>query len=144
MNAVDMLIQDHEKVNGLFRQYQQGQKQAARQALMELEVHSKLEEEIFYPAVRQRASELQGAVREGYKEHAEVDSLISELKAMDPMGPDFDAKFQELMRDVQHHVQEEETEMLPNARQKLGAEAEQLGQQMMQRKQQLVQQMGTR
>lgn len=146
MNAVDMLISDHRRVEKLFNEYKNPTNtsekwDAAQQALMELQVHSKLEEEIFYPALRSRASELQDIVAEGYQEHATVDNLIMELKAMQPGDQRFASKFQELMQDVQHHVQEEETEMLPDARQKLGSEADQLGHEMTQRKEQLLQQL---
>lgn len=148
-DAIQMLISDHRKVEQLFQQYRQADGQGhqkttvARQLLSELEAHSKIEEEIFYPAVRARADQqLQQAVSEGYEEHATVDNLVMELKAMDPSDSRFDAKMQELMRDVQHHVQEEETELLPDARQKLGDQVTQLAPQMMERKQQILSQSG--
>ncbi|MFN8557778.1 MAG: hemerythrin domain-containing protein [Dehalococcoidia bacterium] len=147
MNAIDMLKQDHQKVLDLYRRYEQGggstgEAQTARTILMELEIHSKLEEEIFYPAVRAAADggHLQEVVAEGYEEHHAVDQLIEELKAMPPGSDDYDRKFSKLMQDVQHHIREEESEMLPDAQRRLGDRAQQLGDQMMQRKQHLMQQ----
>jgi iron-sulfur cluster repair protein YtfE (RIC family) len=110
--------------------------------LTELEVNSKLEEEIFYPAIQGQGQNLQEVVSEAYRKHREVDGLIEELKAMDPTAPSLHTKFRTLMTDVEHHVQEEETEMLPDAERKLGGRSGQIAQQMEQRKQQLLQQLG--
>ena len=147
MNAVDLLKNDHAKVRKLFQEYQSATNNSERgatamQALLEIEVHSKLEEEVFYPAVRARGDQqLQQTVQEGYDEHAVVDNLVNQLKTMDPSDPSFEPRFQELMRNVEHHVQEEESEMLPNAQQKLGEEGDRLGDEMAQRKEQLMQQL---
>lgn len=144
MNAVEMLLQDHEKVRRLFREWgEAGERQSEKrdvveQVLMELQIHSKLEEEIFYPAVRAKGGELVEEVDEGYEEHRQVDQMIEELKAMDPGNPVFIDRFQALVGAVEHHVAEEEGEMLPHAQQKLGNEQEDLARQMTQRKEQLL------
>src|SRR5581483_8983191 len=119
-----MLKMDHEKVRKLFREWgaagdrMSEKSDTARQALTELEIHSKLEEEIFYPAVQKAGGELKEAVDEGYEEHRQVDRLIEELKAMDPSSDLFVERFQSLIGAVEHHVAEEEGEMLPKAEQK--------------------------
>ena len=148
MNAVEMLLNDHEKVRKLFQEYQQAGPQSregrdtAQQALMEIMIHSKLEEEIFYPAVRNKGGqEIQGTVEEGYQEHATVDNMIEQLRAMNPTDEQFHTMFRELMQNVEHHVQEEESELLPQARQRLGDDADQLGHEMAQRREQLLQQL---
>ena len=144
MNAIQMLKQDHEKVRKLFREYADSdhrsreKRDAAQQALMELEIHSKLEEEIFYPAVRQTGDELRESVEEGYAEHREVDRLVEELKAMDPSTGQFGERFQALIGAVEHHVAEEVGEMLPKAEGRLGGEADRLGQEMTRRREALM------
>lgn len=148
MDAVELLLSDHEKVKKLFDQFEKASDNGsrkgdiAREILSELEAHSKIEEEIFYPAVRQQADddELKAAVNEGYEEHAIVDRLVEELKAMDPSAEQFAAKFDVLRENVLHHIEEEEEELLPDARERLGDQNEELGPQMMQRKQQILEQ----
>jgi iron-sulfur cluster repair protein YtfE (RIC family) len=112
-----------------------------RQVLTELEVHSKLEEEVFYPAIQGQGQNLQQEVAEAYCEHRAVDGLIEELKATDPADPGFHVKVRTLMADEEHHVQEEESQMLPDAEQKLGGQAEQIAHQMTRCKQELLQQL---
>lgn len=145
MDAVQLLLDDHEKVRQLFRQFQstgQGAQQegVGQHILAELEAHSKIEEEIFYPAVRQQVNALQGIVTHSYEEHAEVDQLIAQLKTMQASDPAYTSTFQKMMQSVEHHVQEEETGMLPQAREALGGQTDALGDQMMLRKQQVLQQ----
>src|SRR5829696_7836796 len=151
MNAttdpIQMLLDDHQRVRDLFQQLQSdgqgGQtEQVARQILMELQVHSKLEEEIFYPAFRQQGNaEDKELIAEAYDEHAEVDQMVTQLMGMGPSEAQFMPMMRKLQQDVEHHVQEEETEMLPKAREELRGQLDRLGQEMMQRKQQLMTQL---
>ena len=151
MNAVKMLKDDHEKVKGLFRQYEgagerahQKKQQLAQEIFTELELHSKLEEEIFYPAAKAKGSkDLKEVVDEGLEEHHVVDTLIQELKAMDlsTSHDQYEAKIKVLIENVEHHIEEEEGELLPEAEKKLGKEVETLGTEMEQRKTQLMQAM---
>ncbi|MGI8553744.1 MAG: hemerythrin domain-containing protein, partial [Dehalococcoidia bacterium] len=103
------------------------------------EVHTKLEEEIFYPAVQKKLKDLKKTVNEGLEEHHVVKILINELKQLDPKDEHYDAKFKVLTENVEHHIEEEETEMLPEAEEKLGKDVDKLGDEMAQRKVQLVQ-----
>ena len=145
MNAIKMLKDDHRKVKQLFREFESAgdtahkkKQQIAEQVFQELEIHSKLEEEIFYPAVQAKTDqEGKETVLEGIEEHHVVDVLIEELKGMRPEDEPFEAKFTVLVENVEHHIEEEEGEMLPDAEQRLGSQLEQLGQQMEQRRQQL-------
>jgi hemerythrin superfamily protein len=106
---------------------------------MELEVHSKLEEEIFYPAVQAKADqEGQDLVAESIQEHHVVDMLMKEMKGLDPKSDEYEAKFTVLMENVEHHAEEEETEMFPDAEEQLGGELDRLGAQMERRKKQLM------
>ena len=142
MNAVQMLTEDHEKVRGLFQQFQSAggaQQQIAQQVFTELDVHAAIEEEIFYPAMRTQA-DAQGKemVAEAYEEHAQVKAMIGELRGMNAGDAQFAARFQELQQNVEHHAHEEESEMFPQAQELLGNQLDRLGEQMMQRKQQLM------
>jgi hemerythrin-like domain-containing protein len=144
-DAIEMLKADHDKVKELFRKYAElgdsahkTKQRIAEQVFQELEIHSKLEEQIFYPAVRETGDpEGEDLVLEGVEEHHVVDVLIQELKGLTPEDEQFDAKFKVLCENVEHHIEEEEGEMLPIARKRLGDETETLAQEMMALKQQL-------
>ena len=146
MDAIKLLKDDHKKVKELFQQYEsagdkahQKKQRIAEQVFAELEVHTKLEEDIFYPAVQAKGTKDQKElVAEGIEEHHVVDVLIGELKVLSPEDEQYDAKFKVLMENVEHHIEEEEGEMLPDAEKKLGKETESLGEQMLQLKQQLT------
>src|SRR5688572_6880233 len=105
-----MLKDDHKKVKGLFREFESAGERAhkkkqgiAEQVFTELEIHSKLEEELFYPAARAQSKDLAEVVDEGIEEHHVVDVLIAELKAMEPEDERYDAKFTVLIENVEHH-----------------------------------------
>ena len=149
MNAVQLLKDDHKKFRAMFEQYEQAKdegkkRQLFQQASTELDAHSKVEEEIFYPAMRQKAGggEEQKMVEEAYQEHAQAKQLIQQLRGMQATDPQFRTVMQQLQQDVEHHVEEEETEMLPRAEQELSDQLDRLGQEMQARKQQLMGTMG--
>ena len=152
MDAIELLKDDHRKVKKLFREFEaagdrayQTKRRIAEQVFAELEVHSRLEEEIFYPAVAATANkDGKELVAEGIEEHHVVDVLINELKALEPEDEQFDAKFKVLTENVEHHIEEEEGEMLPDAEKKLGREIEQLGERMQQRREELLARLGSR
>ncbi len=142
MNALQLLKQDHDKVKRLFAEFDSvddgapaRKQELAAEIFRELQLHSRIEEEIFYPAVNAKA-DAQGKelVEDSYDAHAEVDELIEELKGMDPSDPDYSDKFQELMDDVEDHIDEEESEMFPGAQRKLGSELDELGREMQKEK----------
>ena len=89
MDPIQMLTEDHETVKGLFREYEQAtdaqqKQQLARTVFRELQIHSVLEKELFYPAVAQRGdAEEQELVEHSYHDHAAVERLIGELEAME-------------------------------------------------------------
>lgn len=145
-NAVEMLKHDHEKVKALFQQYEAAGHRAhrkkqglAEEVFAELAVHTTLEEELFYPAMkRQTDQDGTDLVAEAVEEHHVVTTLMDELKGLDPMDERYDAKFKVLMENVEHHIEEEEGEMFPEAEEVLGERLERIGQQMHQRKEQLT------
>jgi hemerythrin superfamily protein len=138
-NPVELLKADHQKVKGLFSQFESaGEDQKPdifKQIVTELQVHTKIEEEIFYPAVKKVDSEI--AV-EAEEEHNIVDWIISQMKKLKPDDEHYDAKFSTLKENVQHHIEEEEKEMFPEAEQKLRGQLDSLGQEMMTRKEALM------
>jgi hemerythrin-like domain-containing protein len=146
MDAIDLLKSDHEKVKELFRKYEaaadrayQKKKGIAEEVFTEITVHSTLEEELFYPAVKTQVDkEGQALVAESIEEHHVVAMLIEELRALDPKDERYDAKFSVLMENVEHHIEEEEEELFPEAEEVLGDTIADLGAQMQERKEQLI------
>jgi hemerythrin superfamily protein len=140
-NATQMIRQDHKKVEGLFKKFEQtkgsqAKRRLAENAMAELEVHAALEEEIFYPAVKNEVDDGSSMVQEAIEEHQTVKQLISELKRMEEADEEFESQFSQLMENVQHHVEEEESEMLPKVEES-ELDLNSLGQQMAQRKQEM-------
>lgn len=116
-SATQMIRQDHKKVEGLFKKVEQtkgaqAKRRLAENAMAELEIHAALEEEIFYPAVKKEVDD-GSMVQEAIQEHQTVKQLIAELKGMGEADDEFESQFSQLVENVQHHVEEEENEMLP-------------------------------
>jgi len=139
-NPVELLKADHQKVKGLFSQFESaGEDKKAdifKQIVTELQVHTKVEEEIFYPAVKKMDSDM---ALEAEEEHNIVDWIIAQMKKLSPGDENYDAKFTTLKENVEHHIEEEEKEMFPEAQQKLPAkQMDELGKKMMARKEALM------
>jgi hemerythrin superfamily protein len=145
-NAVDLLTADHARVKTLFQQYEAAGHRAhrkkqgiAEEVLAELEVHATLEEEMFYPAVKEKTDRNgKDRVAEAVEEHHVVTTLMAELQDLDLTDERYDAKFKVLIEMVTHHMEEEEGEMFPEAKEVLGKRLEHLGTQMQERKQSLT------
>jgi hemerythrin superfamily protein len=138
---LDMLKEDHEKVKGLFEEFEKADDSRSKArivetALMELEVHAKLEEGLIYPALREEIDD-EDLMDEALEEHHVVHGLINELKKMKPGDERFDAKFTVLGENVKHHIKEEEGEMFPKA-EDCELDWEELEQEVMKRKEQLL------
>jgi hemerythrin-like domain-containing protein len=138
MNAVKLLKQDHQRVRKLFDEYDQAgdrsskkKREIAETIFQELELHRKLEEEIFYPAVNARANqEVKELVIENLEEHQEVGSLIDELRELDPEDAAYEESFAQLVESVQEHIEAEESEMFPEAEKRLRDQLDEIGSQM--------------
>lgn len=125
-SITDMIRFDHSHVLLTFHQYTTSKKPAVKKALADticsaLEIHATLEEEIFYPQMRQLNPALP-VLQKSVPEHQEMRRLIGELRACDPASARHDALLLELMRDVLHHVADEETVLLPEAETTLGSD----------------------
>ncbi|WP_394787576.1 hemerythrin domain-containing protein [Rhodoferax sp.] len=139
--ATAMLRADHKRVAELFAQYEKARSAAKKKELVskictELSVHAQVEEEIFYPAVKQALKDKE-LVPEATVEHATLKDLIAQVKDVEPDGEMFDAKVKVMSEYVQHHVKEEQTEMFPKAK-KTKLDMRELGAQMAMRKTELL------
>jgi len=140
-DATSMIRLDHTHVMATFHQYKITSKPHIKLGLVNttclaLEVHAQLEEEIFYPAVR--AVSDSEAIKKAVPEHDEMRRLIALLRGMEPGDTRYDETYMELMRDVLHHVADEETVVLPQAERLLQNQLADLGAKMMKRRMQLV------
>jgi len=128
MKATDLLKKQHRQVKALFKKVENTENANARRQLMEqiaeeLKMHTRIEEEIFYPAVREiGSSKAEEMIDESLEEHHVVDLVLAELPRVDPEDERFEAKMTVLSELVEHHVEEEEGEMFPMAEKKLGKE----------------------
>jgi hemerythrin superfamily protein len=127
VDAITLLKQDHKTVNGLFRKFEKlgdkayvSKREVVDQIIEELSVHAVIEEQVFYPAVKELSEDLKDHVLESLEEHHVVKWLLDELVGMDPQAERFDAKVTVLIESVRHHVEEEETEFFPEVRETLG------------------------
>ncbi|HEX3707853.1 MAG TPA: hemerythrin domain-containing protein [Mycobacteriales bacterium] len=126
-DAIVMLKEDHKKVRALFRDFQRaGDDATATKAkivdkiLEELTVHTYIENEGMYPDVRALLPELEDDILESLEEHHVADVLCMELSMMSPDHDHFDAKVSVLIENVEHHIEEEESDWFPKVREKLG------------------------
>jgi hemerythrin-like domain-containing protein len=141
-DALQLLREDHKRVKDLFNQFEGADDtrlkgEIVKRTLMELEIHAEIEEKIFYPAVRKEADADEDQMDEAEEEHHVVKLLIAELRRMKPGAQRFDAKFTVLAENVKHHIDEEESEMLPKAAELGMARMNELGAEMEQRKSKL-------
>ena len=145
-DAISLLAADHAEVKALFAQYNElvaadGDDSEQRAELVEmicqsLTAHAHIEEEIFYPAARQVVTD-ESLLDEAAQEHAEAKALIRELQSMSPNDADYDPTVQQLQHAVEHHVQEEESELFPQVK-RSGLDLVDLGEQMEERKEDVL------
>ena len=140
MNAIDLLKADHEKVKAILTQLSESTDRALKKRSdllgkleMEISIHTRLEEEILYPAFKEAGSKEEDIMYyEAKEEHRTVDSLVlPDLKTTDPSSLEFAGRVKVVKELLEHHIEEEETEMFPQAKKLLGkATLEELGAQM--------------
>lgn len=138
--ATNMIRLDHTHVLSTFHQYKASAPSRVKKGLVNtictaLEIHAQLEEEIFYPEMRKIDDE---RITEAIHEHSEMRRLIGLLRTMEPEARDYDETLSALMRDVMHHVADEETIVLPAAEKHLADKLGDLGAQMTKRRLQLA------
>jgi hemerythrin superfamily protein len=145
--ALELLAADHRKVEDLFQQFEdekdgdEATKRALAQTICgELTAHTRLEEELFYPWLRENMDEMD-KVEEAYVEHASAKDLIAQIQGASGMDEAFDAKVKVLSEYIKHHVGEEENEVFPEVR-GMQEELDELGQEMAARKAELMEELG--
>jgi hemerythrin superfamily protein len=141
MNIIEMLKQDHQEASAMMDRIESADAGDAsvmtifNQLKQALTLHTQIEETIFYPALRNN-DETQDQIEESFEEHQEVKDLLSEMSGMQAGSDEFMSLMGDLRDAVEHHVEEEENELFPQAQQILGdSRLQEMGQQMMQMKQ---------
>ncbi len=129
-DAVTLIMKDHRTMEELFDRLQSEPDRRPR-LLEEIEAiltaHSRAEEDEVYPAAAEAAGE-GPEVRHGTEEHQEAEELLRKLKDCDPQGREFDRRCEEFVDAVKHHVEEEESDILPGLREAVGRKrAQELG-----------------
>ena len=117
-DVIKLLETDHREVEDLFAKAETttgaAQQQVVSKLSSELTLHAEVEEQIVYPAMRQAG--LNDLVDEAEQEHSKVKELVARLEAMDSASDEIDGVLAELKADVQHHVEDEESEAFPKFR----------------------------
>lgn len=143
LDAIALLKQDHRTVEELFAKFEEAggdgrKRKLAEEICLELSVHAKIEEEIFYPACDGKVED--DLLKEAYVEHDGAKLLIGEILAGEPSDEFYDAKVTVLQEQIEHHVEEEEKRMegLFTQARNAGLDMDALGEQLAARKQELT------
>src|ERR1700737_2262880 len=140
MDAIELLKEDHKKVEKIFSAMEKNEN---RQKMFpeldrELSVHAEIEERIFYPATRE-AEPTRDLVLESIEEHKQIKMVLADLEQTDMRTAEWGADLKVLKEDVMHHVGEEEDELFPKVQKVLSKEQlEELGTRMEEMKMQLL------
>lgn len=148
-NALTLLKEDHDKVKQLFKQFEKlaekgdiaGKTAIANEICAELTTHAAAEEEVFYSAAREKIDD-DDLINEADVEHDTAKDLIAQIQLMKPTDPMYDAKMKVLDEYITHHVEEEESEMFPKARE-ADLDLKALGADFTQKKEELLSQVQT-
>jgi hypothetical protein len=147
MDALGLLKEDHDKVTKMLEELESTTERGVKtreelftKVKKELEVHETIEEEIFYPSLKDHPKTKEIAL-EAYEEHHVVDTLMAEIEGVPYDDEKWGAKFKVMKENLEHHIEEEESEMFKQAKQVFEpTELTQIGESMMKRKEELMQQ----
>jgi hemerythrin-like domain-containing protein len=147
MDAMSLLKEDHRKVKKMLAELESTTERGVKtreelftRVKRELVVHEAIEEEIFYPALKEHPKTKEIAL-EGYEEHHVVDTVMAEIEGVAYDDETWSAKFKVMKENLEHHIEEEEGEMFKQARQVFDQdELAQLGESMKARKEDLIRQ----
>jgi hemerythrin superfamily protein len=126
-DAIDLILDDHRTVDHLFDRFEamdgteepDVRREIVREITRELSIHASIEEQLFYPTVREHLPQGDALVEESLDEHQAVKELLAAIEDTDAADPRFDERVTMLIREVRHHVREEEDEILPALRARL-------------------------
>lgn len=128
-DAIALLTEDHRTVQELFRRYaklgeraHKSREDLVKRITRELAIHAAIEEQVFYPRLREEGRRVKDDVLEGLEEHHLIKEALADLEKSSPEDERYDAKVKVLIEQVEHHVKEEEGEMFPRARRALDRE----------------------
>lgn len=124
MDALALLTADHNRVRGLFTRFREAHESEDTAAMntlaelifTELEVHTTIEEQIFYPTIHELSDDIAETVDEGVEEHHVAKVLMDELRGIGVATDEWTAKMTVLIENVEHHAEEEESELFPEVR----------------------------
>ena len=124
MNALELLTNQHREVEKLFARIEKATKTEIKNKLFaqladDLAMHAAIEEHQFYPAVRAKRTE--DILLESLEEHVGIKRVLADLLETDAADETFDAKIKVLKEQVEHHVEEEETDLFPKSKKVLDA-----------------------
>jgi hemerythrin-like domain-containing protein len=146
--AIELLTADHRKVEQLFEQFEsekddtEAKTGIAERVCGELKVHAQVEEELFYPWLKENLDDDdQEMVAEATIEHQSAKDLIAKIEECDPDDEQYDALVKVLSEYIKHHVKEEEQEIFPKVA-SMADELNELGQEIAARKAELMEEMG--
>jgi len=140
VNAIEMLKRQHREVEELFEELEgvgenakKSQERVFQQIADALAVHSEIEEKIFYPEAKEAVEDAEDELREAVEEHLSVKRIIADLMQSGPQDEQFLPRCQVLKEQVEHHVHEEEQELLPKVQSACSKEQlEEMGDRMQQ------------
>ncbi|HYR82904.1 MAG TPA: hemerythrin domain-containing protein [Terriglobia bacterium] len=150
MNVLKLIKKDHAAVQSLFNKFDKTGKSSHEkreeifeQIRRELQIHSRAEEEIFYPFLKSlNGNSNRNLISEALKEHREIDELLTQISRLQPTDKNFDEKVEALFENVENHIQEEEREIFQFAEEKCSQEQlENLGREVEERKKTLDRQL---
>jgi hemerythrin-like domain-containing protein len=147
MDAMSLLKEDHRKVKKILAELESTTERGVKtreelftKVKQELVIHEAIEEEIFYPALKDHPKTKEIAL-EGYEEHHVVDTVMAEIEGVAYDDEKWGAKFTVMKENLEHHIEEEEGEMFKQAKQVFDQdELTQLGESMKARKEDLMRQ----
>lgn len=138
MDALELLTRQHEETERAFAAFEalgpsdtSRKQELARQVVHDLSVHASIEEQVFYPTLRQALPALESEIEQDLREHREVEELLATLDDALPDDPRFDGTFRDVAALVRRHVEEEESTLFPTVKRAFNAaELDDLGQAM--------------
>jgi hemerythrin superfamily protein len=127
LTALDLIEDDHDRLKKMFDEALEATDGASRAALLhriraELIAHERVEEDIFYPALRSASEQAKDIVLEGYEEHHVIDVILDEMLDVPEDAENWQAKLKVLHENLEHHIEEEEGEMFTRARKTMSKE----------------------